>query len=109
MTSSATCTCSRTPSWSTEHPVHQQSGQGSERAALAILGDAASGKRGGADAFLSGLGYPEGQAGEGRLLGSLRRLHAALAEQQTSTLGRTVWRAHWSEVSIPVTSPRRLL
>jgi len=47
-------------------------------------------------------GYPQGQAGEARLLGALRRLRAALAEQQTSTLGRTVWRAHWSEVSIPL-------
>ena len=86
----------------TEHPIHRQSGQGSERAALAILREAASGKRGGADAFLSGLGYPQGQAGEARLLASLRRLRAALAEQQTSTLGWTVWRAHWSEVSIPL-------
>ena len=46
---------------STEHPIHRQSGQGSERAALAILREAASGKRGGADAFSPAWGIRRGR------------------------------------------------
>ena len=85
----------------TEHPVHQWPGGASLPAFVVTLREAAVSKRRGADIFLSGLGYPEGQAGERLLLSALRRLRAAFAEQQRSTLGRTVWRAHWSEVNIP--------
>jgi hypothetical protein len=55
--------------------------------------------------FLAGLGY-EGPAGEGRLLGALRELRAAFAEQQRGTLGRTVWQLHWTEVLIPILAGR---
>jgi hypothetical protein len=86
----------------TEHPVNRPSGKGIMQSVFAILPDASSGKRGGADIFLVGLGYPEGQAGERRLLGSMQRLRAAFVEQQNSTLGRSIWRARWSEVVIPI-------
>jgi hypothetical protein len=86
----------------TEHPVNRPSGKGSAQSILASVLDAASGKRRGADAFLVGLGYPERGAGERRLLGSLQRLRAAFVDQQNSTLGRTTWRASWSEVAIPI-------
>jgi hypothetical protein len=65
------------------------------------LRQAASSKRRGADTLLTGLGYPEGRSGEVRLLSNLRRLRAAFAEQQNSTVGRTVWRARWLEVIVP--------
>ncbi len=68
---------------------------------LATLSRAAASKRRGADTFLARLGYPEGRSGEVRLLTILRRLRAAFAEQQSSTLGRTVWRARWLEVIVP--------
>ena len=86
----------------TDHPVHQWPGGVSLPDLLGILRQAAGSKRRGTDAFLSGLGYPEGHAGERLLLSALRRLRAAFAEQQSSTLGRTVWRARWFEVIIPI-------
>jgi len=87
----------------TDHPVNQWPGGVSLTDLLGLLRQAAGSKRRGTDAFLSGLGYPEGQAGERLLLGALRRLRAAFAQQQSSTLGRTVWRARWFEVTIPIT------
>jgi hypothetical protein len=81
----------------TEHPVNRWPGGASLPALLATLRQAVASKRRGADAFLAGLGYPEGRSGEVRLLTNL----AAFAEQQSSTLGRTVWRARWLEVIIP--------
>ena len=86
----------------TEHPANQWPGGASLPALLVTLRQAAASKRRGADTFLTGLGYPEGQAGERLLLNALRRLRAAFAEQQSSTLGRTVWRARWFEVTIPM-------
>jgi hypothetical protein len=86
----------------TEHPVNRPSRRGGAQSVLAIVQAAASGKRRGADAFLVALGYPEGRAGERRLLVSLQRLRAAFVEQQNSTLGRSTWRARWSEVVIPL-------
>jgi hypothetical protein len=85
----------------TQYPVNRASGRDAQ-SVLAIVQEAASGKRRGADAFLVGLGYPEGRAGERRLLGSLQRLRAAFVEQEDSTLGRSTWRVQWSEVLIPI-------
>jgi hypothetical protein len=86
----------------TDHPANRWPGGASLPALLATLRQAAANKRRGADALLSGLGYPEGRSGEVRLLANLRRLRAAFAEQQSSTLGRTVWRARWLEVIAPI-------
>jgi hypothetical protein len=85
----------------TEHPVNRPSRRGGAQSVLGIVRDAASGKRRSEDAFLVGLGYPEGRAGERRLLGSLQSLRAAFVEHQNTTHGRATWRAHWSEVEIP--------
>jgi hypothetical protein len=68
-------------------------GGDSPPALLAALRQAGVSKRRGADACFAGLGYPEGRSGEVRMLTNLRRLRAAFAEQQGSTLGRSVWRA----------------
>jgi hypothetical protein len=86
----------------TEHPANRWPGGASLPALLAALRQAAASRRRGADTFLAGLGYPEGRSGEVRLLSNLRRLRAAFAEQQSSTLGRTVWRARWLEVKLPI-------
>jgi RecB family exonuclease len=69
-------------------------------AALAALREAAGGGRGGADGFLAALGYEAGADGERSLLEALRRLRAAFVAQQRRSLGRTVWRARWTEVAI---------
>jgi hypothetical protein len=86
----------------TDHPANRWPGGASLPALLATLRQAAASTRRGADAVLTGLGYSEGRSGEVRLLTNLRRLRAAFAEQQTSTLGRTVWRARWVEVIVPI-------
>jgi len=83
----------------TDHPAANER---AAAAALAALIDAGRGeRRSGADVFLTGLGYPEAPEGERRMLAALRELRAALAEQRETTLGRTVWRAQWSEQEIP--------
>jgi hypothetical protein len=81
----------------TDHPVTRRP-EGVTTAFLDFLRGAGSQRRDGKAVFLSGLGY-EGSSGEQRRLGVLR---AAFAEQQRSTLGRTVWRLNWSEVPIPI-------
>jgi hypothetical protein len=86
----------------TEHPANRWPGGASLPALLATLRQAAASRRRGADTFLAGLGYPEGRSGEVRLLSNLRRLRAAFADQQGSTFGRTVWRARWLEVNLPI-------
>jgi hypothetical protein len=88
--------------WRTDHPVNRRPGGGvTTTEALDILRGAGSRRRDGKAAFLSGLGY-EGPSGEQRLLGALRELRAAFAEQQRGTLGRTVWRLYWREEAIPL-------
>jgi hypothetical protein len=84
---------------STDHPVTRRPGAATA-AALDALRAAGNGGRTGEAVFLSGLGY--GSGGERRLLGALRELRAAFAEQQRSTLGRTVWKLCWSEAPIPI-------
>jgi hypothetical protein len=54
---------------------------------------------------LARLGY-EGPGGERRLLANLRDLRAALAAQQHSSIGRTVWRMRWTEEPIPILADR---
>jgi hypothetical protein len=92
----------------TEHPATRRPG-GATAAALNALRAAADTRPSareiffagrGREMFLAGLGY-QGSGGERRLLGALRDLRAAFAEQQRSTLGRTVWRLRWTEVPIP--------
>jgi len=88
--------------WRTDHPVNRRPGGGvTTTEALDILRGAGSRRGDGKAVFLSGLGY-EGPGGESRLLGALRELRAAFAEQQRSTLGQTVWRLAWSEVPLPI-------
>jgi hypothetical protein len=88
--------------WRTDHPVNRRPGGGvTTTEALDMLRGAGSRRRDGKAAFLSGLGY-QGPSGEHRLLGALRELRAAFAEQQRSTLGRTVWRLSWNEVPLPI-------
>jgi hypothetical protein len=86
----------------TEHPANRWPGGASLPVPFDTLRQAAASRRRAADAFLVGLGYPEGRSGEVRLLTNLRRLRAAFAEQQSSTLGGTVWRARWIEVILPI-------
>ena len=59
------------------------------------------GRRRGADGLAMALGPEAEAAGERRLLEVLSRLRAALAAQQQRTLGRSVWRASWTEVEVP--------
>jgi hypothetical protein len=88
---------------STDHPARRRPGGATAVAlkALRAAADAADTRRGGTAVFLAGLGY-DGPGGERQLLGALRDLRAAFAEQQRGTLGRTVWRLHWTEVPIPM-------
>jgi len=74
----------------TDHPAN-------ERAAAAGVDQRRQRRRGG----LTGLGYPEAPEGERLMLAALRELRAAFAAQRETTLGRTVWRALWSEQEIP--------
>jgi hypothetical protein len=82
-----------------DHPVTRRPG-GATAAALNALRAAPDASSDARETFLAGLGY-EGPAGERRLLGALRELRAAFAEQQRGTLGRTVWQLHWMELPIP--------
>jgi hypothetical protein len=86
----------------TDHPVNRRPGGGvTTTEALDILRGARSRRRDGRAVFLSGLGYV-GPSGEQRLLGVLRELRAAFAEQQRGSLPRTVWRLAWREVPLPI-------
>ena len=86
----------------TAHPGYRRANGGTEE--IVVVLDAERGGRQryrGPDAILTALGYAAGPAGERRLLEALSRLRLAFVAQQQRTLGRTAWRAHWTETPVP--------